>query len=293
MHAFEYHRPSNVRQAAALLQKNEDAKIVAGGHTLLPTMKQRLAAPSALVDLGAMGELRGIEKKGRAVVIGAMTTHAEVATSDVVAEVIPGLAKLAEGIGDPAVRHRGTIGGSIANNDPAADYPAACIGLGATIITNKRKIAAERLLLPACSTLRWRKARSSPRSPFRSPPRRPMPSSANPASRYALAGVFVSKRGSDIRVAVTGAGSDGVFRWSEAEEALAKRFAPKSLDGMSASASDMKYGYSCRCGIPRASRRRDGAPRGCGCDRALSASNDSEPRIGRPPGPGRCLMQME
>jgi len=238
MHAFEYHRPSNVRQAAALLQKNEDAKIVAGGHTLLPTMKQRLAAPSALVDLGAMGELRGIEKKGRAVVIGAMTTHAEVATSDVVAEVIPGLAKLAEGIGDPAVRHRGTIGGSIANNDPAADYPAACIGLGATIITNKRKIAAEDFFTGMFDTA-LEEGEIITKVSFPIPAKAAYAKFRNPASRYALAGVFVSKRGSDIRVAVTGAGSDGVFRWSEAEEALAKRFAPKSLDGMSASASDM------------------------------------------------------
>jgi len=238
MHAFEYHRQSNVRQAAALLQKNEDAKIVAGGHTLLPTMKQRLAAPSALVDLGAMGELRGIEKKGRAVVIGAMTTHAEVATSDVVAEVIPGLAKLAEGIGDPAVRHRGTIGGSIANNDPAADYPAACIGLGATIITNKRKIAAEDFFTGMFDTA-LEEGEIITKVSFPIPAKAAYAKFRNPASRYALAGVFVSKRGSDIRVAVTGAGSDGVFRWSEAEEALAKRFAPKSLDGMSASASDM------------------------------------------------------
>ncbi len=238
MHAFEYHRPSNVRQAAALLQKNEDAKIVAGGHTLLPTMKQRLAAPSALVDLGAMGELRGIEKKGRAVVIGAMSTHAEVATSDVVAEAIPGLSRLAEGIGDPAVRHRGTIGGSIANNDPAADYPAACIGLGATIITNKRKIPAEEFFTGMFDTA-LEEGEIITKVSFPVPAKAAYAKFRNPASRYALAGVFVSKRGSDIRVAVTGAGSDGVFRWSEAEEALAKRFAPKSLDGMSPPAGGM------------------------------------------------------
>lgn len=238
MHAFEYHRPSNVRQAAALLQKNEDAKIVAGGHTLLPTMKQRLAAPSALVDLGAMGELRGIEKKGRAVVIGAMSTHAEVATSDVVAEAIPGLSRLAEGIGDPAVRHRGTIGGSIANNDPAADYPAACIGLGATIITNKRKIPAEEFFTGMFDTA-LDEGEIITKVSFPVPAKAAYAKFRNPASRYALAGVFVSKRGSDIRVAVTGAGSDGVFRWSEAEEALAKRFAPKSLDGMSPPAGGM------------------------------------------------------
>ncbi len=238
MHAFEYHRPSNIRQAAALLQKNEDAMIVAGGHTLLPTMKQRLAAPSALVDLGAMSELRGIEKKGRAVVIGAMATHADVATSDVVAEAIPGLAKLAELIGDPAVRHRGTIGGSVANNDPAADYPAACLGLGATIITNKRKIPAEEFFTGMFDTA-LEEGEIITKVSFPIPAKAAYAKFRNPASRYALAGVFVSKRGSDIRVAVTGAGSEGVFRWSEAEQALAKRFAPKSLDGMSASARDM------------------------------------------------------
>ncbi|MCC5976561.1 MAG: xanthine dehydrogenase family protein subunit M [Salinarimonas sp.] len=238
MHAFEYHRPSNVRQAAALLQKNEDAKIVAGGHTLLPTMKQRLAAPSALVDLGALSELRGIEKKGRAVVIGAMATHSDVATSDVVAEAIPGLAKLAELIGDPAVRHRGTIGGSIANNDPAADYPAACLGLGATIITNKRKIPAEEFFTGMFDTA-LEEGEIITKVSFPIPAKAAYAKFRNPASRYALAGVFVSKRGSDIRVAVTGAGSDGVFRWGEAEEALAKRFAPKSLDGMSPPAKGM------------------------------------------------------
>jgi aerobic carbon-monoxide dehydrogenase medium subunit len=238
MYAFEYHRPGNVRQAAALLQKNEDAKLVAGGHTLIPTMKQRLASPSSLVDLNGMSELKGIEKKGRAVVIGAMMTHAEVADSADVREAIPGLAELAELIGDPAVRHRGTIGGSVANNDPSADYPAACLALGATIITNKRKIAADDFFKGMFETaleegeiitkVSFPLANKAAYAKFR-----------NPASRYALAAVFVAKRNSEIRVAVTGAGADGVFRWKEAEEALAKRFSAKSLDGMSASPSMM------------------------------------------------------
>ncbi len=143
MYPFAYHKPATIRQAAGLLARKEDAKLIAGGHTLLPTMKQRLASPANLIDLGAVAEMKGIERKGRALVIGAMTTHAEVATSAVVAESIPALAALAGHIGDPHVRHRGTIGGSIANNDPAADYPAACLALGATIVTNKRKIPAD------------------------------------------------------------------------------------------------------------------------------------------------------
>jgi aerobic carbon-monoxide dehydrogenase medium subunit len=238
MYAFEYHRPGNVRQAAALLQKNDEATLVAGGHTLIPTMKQRLAAPTALIDLGGMSELKGIEKKGRAVVIGAMSTHAEVADSEIVKEAIPGLAELAELIGDPAVRHRGTIGGSVANNDPSADYPAACLALGATIITNKRKIAADDFFKGMFETaleegeiitkVSFPLANKAAYAKFR-----------NPASRYALAGVFVAKRNSEIRVAVTGAGSDGVFRWQEAEEALAKRFSAKSLDGMAAAVDVM------------------------------------------------------
>src|SRR6266702_8914911 len=143
MYEFKYHRPGTVRQAANLLVKNEDAKLIAGGHTLVPVMKQRLASPPHLVDLSHVEGLDAIESKGRALVIGATAKHADVATSVTVGEAIPALADLAGMIGDPAVRHKGTIGGSIANNDPNADYPAACLGLGATIITNKRRIEAD------------------------------------------------------------------------------------------------------------------------------------------------------
>ena len=143
MYAFTYHRPATVRQAANLLAKHEDAKLLAGGHTLIPTMKMRLAGPTVLIDMSKIEGLSGIELKGRALVIGAMTPHAEVANSPIVHEHLPALAHLASEIGDPAVRHRGTIGGSISNNDPNADYPAACLGLGATIITNKRRIKAD------------------------------------------------------------------------------------------------------------------------------------------------------
>jgi len=238
MYAFTYHKPTSVRQAAAMLAKSEEAKILAGGHTLLPTMKQRLASPAALIDLRALPELKGIERKGRSVVIGAMTPHAEVAGSDIVREAIPGLAELAELIGDPHVRHRGTIGGSVANNDPSADYPAALLALDATVITNKRKIAADEffqgLFLTALdegeivTRIAFPVAQKAAYAKFR-----------NPASRYALAGVFVAKRAGDVRVAVTGASEGGVFRWSAAEESLKKRFTAKSLEGMAPSPDGM------------------------------------------------------
>src|SRR5690348_2620253 len=143
MYNFDYQRPQSVADAAKAIGGAEDGKLLAGGMTLIPTLKQRLAKPSDLVDLGRIAELKGIKREGNAIVIGAMTKHVEVATSDVVKGAIPALAHLAELIGDPQVRNRGTIGGSIANNDPAADYPAAILALNATVITNKRKIAAD------------------------------------------------------------------------------------------------------------------------------------------------------
>jgi carbon-monoxide dehydrogenase medium subunit len=197
-------------------------------------MKQRLAAPANLIDLGQVAELRGIERSARSLTIGAMTRHAEVAASKDVHEALPALAELAEMIGDPHVRNRGTVGGSIANNDPAADYPAACLALGATIVTNKRKHAADGFFKGLFETaldegeivtkVIFPIAQKAAYAKFR-----------NPASRYALVGVFVAKRGSEVRVAVTGAGANGVFRWTAAEEALRGRFAPKSLDGLAAS----------------------------------------------------------
>ncbi|MGN6460523.1 MAG: FAD binding domain-containing protein, partial [Pseudolabrys sp.] len=143
MYAFTYHRPTTVRQAANLLAKHPEAKLLAGGHSLVPVMKQRLAAPSVIVDLNKVEGIAGVEISGRSVTIGAMTRHADVANSPVLRDVMPALAGVPGSIGDPQVRNRGTIGGSIANNDPNADYPAACLGLGATIVTNKRKIAAD------------------------------------------------------------------------------------------------------------------------------------------------------
>ncbi|AWB21153.1 xanthine dehydrogenase family protein subunit M [Methylobacterium currus] len=237
MYAFAYHQPTSLKEAVSLLA-GEDAKLVAGGHTLIPTMKQRLAAPGTLIDLGKVPDLVGIERSPRSITIGAMTTHGAVAESADVKEAIPALAELAALIGDPAVRHRGTIGGSVANNDPAADYPAACLALGATISTNKRKLAAEEYFTGLFETA-LEEGEIVTGVSFPIPHKAAYEKFRNPASRYALVGVFVAKRPSDIRVTVTGAGSNGVFRWTEAEEALGKRFAAKSLEGMSPSASGL------------------------------------------------------
>jgi carbon-monoxide dehydrogenase medium subunit len=235
MYAFDYHKAGSIRQASNLLAKADDAKLLAGGQTLLPTMKQRLASPANVIDLGAVAELKGVEQKGRAIVIGAMTTHADVATSEIVRAAIPGLAALAEGIGDPHVRNRGTIGGSVANNDPAADYPAACLALGATIITTRRRIPADEFFTGLYETA-LEEGEIITRVSFPIPAKAAYAKFANPASRYALVGAFVAKRGSDVRVAITGAGAGGVFRWAEAEAALARRFSSKSLEGVAASA---------------------------------------------------------
>jgi carbon-monoxide dehydrogenase medium subunit len=232
MYAFTLHRPSSVRQAANLLAKSEDAKLLAGGQTLIPTMKQRLASPTSLIDLSLIEGLSGIELRGRSIVIGAMTRHAEVADSPVVQGNLPALAELAGEIGDPHVRNMGTIGGSIANNDPNADYPAAALGLGATIVTNKRRIAADEFFTGMFETaLQADEIVTKVMFPLAT--KSAYVKFANPASRYALVGVFVSKRSRDIRVAVTGAGANGVFRVTAFEEALQRRFGPKSLDGLS------------------------------------------------------------
>src|ERR1700733_7142811 len=219
MYEFKYHRPATVRQAANLLIKNEDAKVIAGGHTLLPVMKQRLATPPHLVDLSHIEGLDGIEMKGRSLVIGATAKHADVANSAIVGEAIPALAELAGLIGDPAVRHKGTIGGSLANNDPTADYPAACLALGATIVTNKRRLKPEEFF-QGLFTTSLEADEIITRVMFPVPKKAAYIKFRNQASRYALVGVFVAKRPSDVRVAVTGAGSDGVFRVIAFEEAL-------------------------------------------------------------------------
>ena len=238
MYAFTLQRPSSVRQAANLLAKSEDAKLLAGGQTLIPTMKQRLASPASLIDLSLIEGLSGIELRGRSIVIGAMTRHAEVADSPVVQENLPALAELAGEIGDPHVRNMGTIGGSIANNEPNADYPAAALGLGATIVTNKRRIAADEFFTGMFETALGADEIVT-KVMFPLPKKAAYVKFANPASRYALVGVFVSKRGREIRVAVTGAGANGVFRVTAFEEALQRRFGPKSLDGLSVPAAGL------------------------------------------------------
>ena len=238
MYNFTYHRPTTVRQAANLLAKNPEAKLLAGGHSLIPVMKLRLAQPSALIDLNQVEGISGVELKGRSVSIGALTRHADVANSVVLQQALPGLAEVPGSIGDPQVRNRGTIGGSVANNDPNADYPAACLGLGATIITNKRRIAADDFFTGMFSTA-LEENEIIVRVSFPVAKKAAYMKFKHPASGFALVGVFVSKRGSDIRVAVTGAGADGVFRVKSFEGALKKRFAAKSLEGMSIPANGM------------------------------------------------------
>jgi len=238
MYSFTYHRPTTLRQALNLLTKNEEAKLLAGGHTLLPTMKLRLASPKHIIDMSSIEGMSGIEASARALVIGALTRHVDVATSPVVQEKLPALADLAGRIGDPAVRHKGTIGGSVANNDPSADYPAAVLGLGATVITNKRRIEADEFFKGLFETA-LEPDEIITKVQFPLVQKAAYQKFPNPASRYALVGVFVSKRSTENRVAVTGAGSNGVFRVKEFEEALKKRFAPKSLEGLTVKPDNM------------------------------------------------------
>jgi carbon-monoxide dehydrogenase medium subunit len=237
MHNFEYHRPSSLDEVARLLSNSEEAKIVAGGMTLIPTMKQRLAAPGAVIDLSGVSELRGIREEGGAIVVGAMTPHATVASDSTIQAKIPALAALAEGIGDPQVRNRGTLGGSIANNDPAADYPAALVGLGATVKTNKREISADDFFVDMFETaLEDDEVVVSVSFPI--PEKAGYAKFENPASRYAVVGVFVSQGSQGTRVAVTGAGPC-VFRVAEMENALNGTFDANVLDGISVSADEL------------------------------------------------------
>jgi carbon-monoxide dehydrogenase medium subunit len=221
MYETHYHRPSTLADAAKLFSSASDARYLSGGQTLIPTMKQRLAAPSDVIDISRVAELKGINVAGDTLTIGAATTHAEVASSDAVKKAIPAVAYLAGLIGDPAVRHKGTIGGSIANNDPAADYPAAVLGLGATVHTNKRTIAAESFFTGLFSTA-LEEGEIVTKVAFPVPAKAGYAKFPNPASRYAMTGVFVAKlKDGKVRVAVTGAGSKGVFRASAIESALA------------------------------------------------------------------------
>ena len=236
MYAFNYHKPTSVSDAVALLAGNDEAKAMSGGQTLLPAMKLRLAGPSDVVDLSGLRQsLSGISEASDTVVIGAMTRHGEIATSELLTRKIPALATMASWVGDPAVRSRGTMGGSIANNDPAADYPAAALALGATIVTNSREIAADDFFLGLFETalgqgelvtkIVWPQPRKAGYAKFR-----------NPASRYAMVGVFVAQRSDgSVRVTVTGAGVSGVFRATAFEDALSKDFTEAAIAGIKAS----------------------------------------------------------
>lgn len=237
MYEFNVHKPGSVADAVSALKGADDGKFLAGGQTLIPTLKQRLASPSDLVDLAQVAELKGIRRDGDAIVIGAMTTHAEVASSDAVKSQIPALAHLAAHIGDPQVRNRGTIGGSIANADPAADYPAAIVGLNATVHTNQRTIAADDFFTGLFETALGDDEVVTAVS-FPKPDKAGYEKFPNPASRYAIVGVMVAQTGGQTRVAVTGAGSS-VFRIADAESALAGDFSAGALDGLAVSAADL------------------------------------------------------
>jgi aerobic carbon-monoxide dehydrogenase medium subunit len=234
MYPMTYHRPATLDDAAAALAASGDGKLLAGGQTLLPTMKQHLAAPSALIDIRAIPGMRGVTVEGDTVTVGAATTHAEVAASARVAATFPALACLAAGIGDPAVRHMGTIGGSLANNDPAADYPAAALGSGATVVTSAREIAADDYFQGLFATaLDEGEIVTAVRFPV--PERAGYMKFANPASLYAMVGVFVAQTAGGVRVAITGAGADGVFRHAGLEAALTADWSPAAVEGVSVS----------------------------------------------------------
>jgi carbon-monoxide dehydrogenase medium subunit len=239
MYQTTYHRASSVDEATSLFAKGNEAKYLAGGHTLLPVMKQRLASPSDVIDIGRIKDLVGIEVTGDAVTIKAATTHYDVANSAAVQKALSALAHLASTIGDPAVRHRGTIGGSLANNDPAADYPAAVLALGATVTTNKRTIAAgdffKGLFTTALDDGEMITAVSFP-----IPAKAGYSKFPHPASRFALTGVFAVKTtAGDVRVAVTGAFQSGVARVGAIETALKTNWAASALDGVTISADNL------------------------------------------------------
>ncbi|RVH75814.1 xanthine dehydrogenase family protein subunit M [Sinorhizobium meliloti] len=239
MYETNYHRASSVEEAANLMGTAAEGKYLSGGMTLIPTMKQRLAAPSDLVDLRHIAEMKGITVDGRSVRIGAATTHEEVATSAALAAACPAICGLASHIGDPHVRHMGTIGGSIANNDPAADYPAAMLALDAVIVTDRREVKAEDFFTGLFETaLEDGEIVTAVR--FEAPAKAAYQKFPNPASRYAMTGVFVV-RGDDggVRVAVTGAGSDGVFRHRDLEAALAANWSPGAVANVQVDDSDL------------------------------------------------------
>ncbi len=237
MRNFTYHRPSDAGAASAVLSKSEEPRLLAGGMSLLPSMKLRLVAPTDIVDLGEIAALKGIKVEGKEVYVGAMTCHADVAANTDVQRVLPALAELADGIGDPAVRHRGTIGGSIANADPAACYPAAVVALDATVETNKRKVPADQFFTGLFTTaLEPGEIVTGVR--FKAPDKAKYMKLRHPASGFAVVGVMIAKYGSNVRVAVTGAGPS-VFRVPAMEKALSASFSAKALDGITIPDGDL------------------------------------------------------
>ena len=234
MYAFDVTRPKTVAEAVAALAGDE-AQALGGGQTLIPTLKQRLASPATLVSLTAIDEMKGVCADGATLTIGGGTTHATVAAE---ASAYPALAALAANIGDPAVRSRGTIGGSLANNDPSACYPSAALASGATIVTNNREIAADDYFQGLFTT-------ALNEGEIITAVKFPVPEKANyqkfvqPASRFSLVGVFVAKYADGVRVAVTGASENGVFRWTEAEAALSANFSADAVEGLTASADGL------------------------------------------------------
>ncbi len=237
MDTFKFVRATSLVQAAETFSKGSDARYLAGGQTLLPVMKQGLAAPSDLISLARVAELSGITFDTDRINIGAMTRHADVAAHPQIRTLLPALSVLAGGIADPHVRNRGTIGGSLANNDPAADYPAAVLGLGATVVTDERTITGDDFFQGLFTTA-LEPGELITRVEFPVPLRAGYVKFPHPASRYALVGVMVSQGANTVRVAVTGAGAC-VFRVPQMESALAKSFTPAALDGVAISASDL------------------------------------------------------
>ena len=236
MYAFEFHRPDTIDEAAALLSKSK-GKLVAGGQSLVAALKLRLASPGALIDIGGIEDLRGIRTEGGALVIGATVRHSQVAESGEVSKAIPALASLAAGIGDRQVRNMGTLGGSLANNDPAACYPAAVLGLGATVRTNKRTIAADDFFKGLYETA-LQDDEIITAVGFPVPQRAAYIKFRNPASLFAIVGVFVSQGGNGVRVAVTGAGPC-VFRVAAMEQALAGDFSADAVKDIAVPAAQL------------------------------------------------------
>jgi carbon-monoxide dehydrogenase medium subunit len=230
MHPFSYHRAASVEDAVLRIRAAADGRFLAGGMTLVPVLKQRLAQPSDVIDLGRLVTLRAITAERDVVTIGALATHAAVARSPVVGERLPALARLAAGIGDAQVRHRGTIGGSLANNDPAADYPAAVLALAATIGTDRRTIAAEAFFTGMFATALAADELIT-QVVFRRPLAAGYAKLRQPASGYPLVGVFVAQTAAGVRVAVTGA-APRVFRAEALERALAGNFSPAAVGGV-------------------------------------------------------------